>query len=333
MIVLLKELYIKISDERQKKKYIKYKHKVQREMIEELTSLPENEYEDFIKKTYKQRTSFDLDFANPETFTQKLQWLKLYGYPADYSKYVDKYAVKQYITETLGKQYIIPLISIDDKDHFYDSAEIDFDKLPKSFVIKCNHGSAYNFIVKDKDELSSSDIKKIKKTLNQWLSEQFAFKNGLEMIYKNVKPCIFIEKFIELSGCEELIDYKYFCFDGQPKVMYISNDIGKDPRTDFFDMDFNHLSIQARDPNADVTPTKPEKFDEMKKLAELLAKGTPHLRVDFYCVDSHVYVGELTFFHNSGFSPITPHEYEKLFGTWITIDQSKRDNNFKYRKQ
>lgn len=116
-----------------------------------------------------------------------------------------------------------------------------------------------------------------------------------------------------------MTDYKFFCFDGTPKIVYIGKDKADDPRTDFFDMDFNHLPIRMRDPNAEKMPRKPEAFEKMKSIAAELSKGIPHLRVDFYLINGHIYVGELTFYHCSGFAEVKPEEWNLIMGNWIKI--------------
>lgn len=145
-----------------------------------------------------------------------------------------------------------------------------------------------------------------------------------EWPYENVPKRIIAEELLENNDLQNgdsdaLLDYKWFCFDGEPKLMYISNDAGATPHTDFFDMEFNHLLIRMKDPNSDVLPEKPAQFEKMKELAATLSKGIPCVRVDFYVVNNQVYFGEMTFYHASGFAKIYPEEWNDKLGEWITL--------------
>lgn len=264
---------------------------------------------------YYIRTGKIMNWKNPQTYTEKLQWLKYYDRNPIYTEMVDKYKMKEFVTNRVGEGHIVPLLGCWE---CFD--EIDFDQLPDSFVLKCNHDSGSVIICESKAEF---DVEDAKKKLTSALSKD-AYSFGREWPYKNVPRRIIAEKYLgaesnEMGFC--LLDYKFFCFNGEPKVMYISNDKGNDPRTDFFDMDFHHLPIRMKDPNADVPPKKPKEFETMRELAKELSGGIPHLRVDFYVTNGSVYVGELTFFHNSGFTPIWPDEWNKKMGDWIELPQ------------
>ena len=253
-----------------------------------------------------------LNLKNPKTFNEKLQWLKLYDRKPEYTRMVDKYEAKQYIAERIGQEYIIPTLGVWDS---FD--EIDFDSLPNQFVLKCTHDSGGLIICPDKRCL---DIEAARRRITFSLKNNYYWSKR-EWPYKNVKPRIIAETYMEDTCDDALTDYKFFCFDGKPKIMYISKDHGKSPRTDFFDMDFNHLPIQVRDPNAEITPEKPQSFALMQKLASQLSEGIPHLRVDFYLINGKVYVGELTFYHMSGLSPTKPEEWNQRIGEWIKLPQ------------
>ena len=264
----------------------------------------------FIKWKYRVSMHESLNLKNPTTYNEKLQWLKLHNRKPIYTDMVDKYKAKEYIAERIGEEYIIPTLGVWDS---FD--EIDFDALPNQFVLKCTHDSGGLVIVKDKSQL---DKEKARKKIKKCLKRNF-FYSGREWPYKNVKPRIIAEVYMEDSADDALTDYKFFCFHGEAKIMYISKDHGKDPRTDFFDMEFNHLPILARDPNAEVPPTKPAQFEQMKHIAEILSKDIPHLRVDFYLINDKIYVGELTFYHMSGFTRVQPDEWNKKMGDWIDL--------------
>ena len=272
--------------------------------------------EKYLKKVFKLRMGKELNLDNPQTFNEKLQWLKLYNRKPEYTIMADKYLARNYIAEKIGEGHSIPLLGVWDNPE-----EIDFDALPDQFVLKCNHNSGLGMcICKDKSKL---DINKVRAELTKGLNENY-YLHAREWPYKDVPRKIIAEKYMkeEVNNGEEcLTDYKWFCFNGQPKLVYISKDNATVPCTDFFDMDFNHVNMRMKDRNSDVLPEKPVAFDKMKELATILSQGIPHLRVDFYYINGQIYVGELTFFHNSGFSKIHPEEWEYKLGEWIELPQ------------
>ena len=262
------------------------------------------------------RANFDgkrLNLEDPKTFNEKLQWLKLYDRRPEYTLMVDKYEAKIYAAKLIGDEYIIPTLGV--WDHF---DEIDFDSLPDRFVLKCTHDCGGLVICKDK---SLFDKTAAKKKIETSLKKNY-YKTLREWPYKDVKPRIIAEKYMEDSKTHDLRDYKFFAFDGVPRAMFIATErqnSSTETRFDFFDMDYQHLDFRNGHPNADILPPKPETFEEMKKLAGILSKGIPQLRVDFYEVDGHVYLGELTFAHWSGMVPFDPPEWDRQFGDWITL--------------
>lgn len=271
--------------------------------------------EDFLKKKYKIIFKKDLDLENPKSFTEKLQWLKLYNRKPEYTKMVCKYEAKKYVADLIGEEYIIPTLGVWDK---FD--DIDFDALPQQFVLKCTHDSGGLVVCKDKSKL---DKAKAKAKIERCLKRNF-FYYGREYHYKNVIPRIIAEQYMEDSETKELRDYKFFSFDGEVKAVFIATERGnsaKETKFDFFDADFNHLPFTNGHPNADVTPAKPKNFELMKELAGKLSVGIPQVRVDFYEVDGKVYFGELTFAHWSGLMPFEPEEWDYTFGSWITLPE------------
>ncbi len=275
--------------------------------------------EKYLKMMYWANTGKKLNLDNPITYNEKLQWLKLHCKKEEYSKMVDKYEAKKWIASKIGSEYVIPLLGV-----WETFDDIDFDLLPNQFVLKCTHDSGGLIICKDKIKL---DKEAAKKKIENSLKRNY-FLVAREYPYKNVKPRIIAEKYMEDTTCNEenencLTDYKFFCFDGNPKIVYIGKDHSKHATTDFFDMDFNHLPIKMRDPNAKTPPNKPIVFEEMKRLATKLSQGCPHLRVDFYLINGKIYVGELTFFHGGGFTEVKPEEWNYKMGEWINI-QSER---------
>lgn len=225
--------------------------------------MPDREY---LQRRFQAELGKSLDLDNPQTFNEKLQWLKLYNRKPEYTMMVDKYKVREYIAQTLGEEYLIPLLGVWD-----DPDEIDFDALPDQFVLKCNHNSGLGMcICKDKSKL---DISKVRAELRKGLKENYYIRHR-EWPYKDVPRKIIAEKYmVDDSNCGELTDYKFFCFNGVPKFMYISNDNSENATTDFFDMEFNHLDMRMKDPNSNVIPPKPYLFNEMKAIAEKLSQG------------------------------------------------------------
>ena len=272
-----------------------------------------------IKLIYRLCMGKSCDLDNPQTFNEKLQWLKLHDRNPLYTKLVDKYEVKKYVANIIGEEYIIPTYGV--WNHFED---VDFKNLPDQFVIKCTHDSGSVIVCRDKKTFDYDNARiKINKCLKNNL-----YWEGREWPYKDVKPRIIAEKYMEDEmDCEDnkkndLKDYKFFCFDGVAKALFIASDRqidGEEVKFDFFDADFKHLPFTNGHPNAEVIPAKPETFEKMKRLAEKLSKGIPHVRVDFYEVNGKAYFGELTFSHWSGFVPFKPEEWDKTFGDWIDL--------------
>lgn len=269
--------------------------------------------ERYIRIAYRARMGKKLILNPPQTFSEKLQWLKLYNRRPEYTDLVDKYKVKLIVAKIIGEEYIIPTLGV--WNHF---DEIDFDKLPNQFVLKCTHDSGGLVVCKDKSKL---DLKAAKRKIEQCLKNNF-FWGMREWPYKNVKPRIIAEQYMEDKQTHELRDYKFFCFDGEVKALFIATERmkeGEETKFDFFDENYNHLPFTNGHPNAAVLPQKPVCFDEMKVLAAKLSKGIPHVRVDFYEVNGKVYFGEMTFFHWSGFTPFVPEEWDYKFGDWISL--------------
>lgn len=253
------------------------------------------------------------NLKNPKTYNEKLNWLKLHDKNPIYTRIVDKFEAKEYVKNIIGDQYIIPTLGV--WDNFDD---IDFDKLPQQFVLKCTHDSEGLVIVKDKDKL---DKEMAKNKIESALKQNF-FYIGREWPYKNVKPRIIAEKYMEDHIDGELRDYKFFCFDGEPKAMFVASDRASDNvKFDYFDLNFNHLDIKQKYPHAEQPLRKPVTFEKMIELSKVLSKGFPHVRVDFYEVDGQLYFGELTFYHFSGFMPFEPNKWDKIFGDWIKLPQ------------
>ena len=224
---------------------------------------------------------------------------------------MDKYEVKQYVAQRLGEDHVIPLIGVWD-----DVEDINFDELPDQFVMKCTHDSGGLAICKDK---KAFDFEGAKKKISETLHHNF-YWTSREWPYKNVKPRVLVEKYMEDSETGETRDYKFFTFNGVPKVMYIATGRGTgETYGDFFDMEFNHIDMTIDHNQAPEPPQRPKNFEAMKAAAEKLAQGIPHVRVDFYEIDGQFYFGEMTFFHCGGFDVLHPDELNDEWGNWIEL--------------
>lgn len=264
----------------------------------------------FIKLNYRCRFGKKLDLDNPRTYNEKLQWLKLYDRDPKHTELVDKYEVRKFIKDKIGEQYLIPLIGV------WDSVEdIDFDKLPEQFVLKCTHDSGGVIICRDRSQFN---VEEAKKKLSYLMKRNF-YKLHREWPYKNVKHRIIAEKYMVDESGTQLKDYKFFCFNGEPKMMFVATDRNIDTRFDFYDMEFKHMDFKNGHENADKHIEKPTGFEEMKRLAAILSKGIAHVRVDFYDINGKVYFGEMTFFHWSGYVPFEPESYDYMLGEWIEL--------------
>lgn len=270
--------------------------------------------EAYLKRKYKACMGREIHLDSPQTFNEKLQWLKLHDRKPEYTTMVDKYAVKMYVADIIGEKYIIPTLGV--WNHF---DEIDFDKLPNQFVLKCTHDSGGIVICKDKNKL---DLKSAKKKIEKSLKQNY-YWSGREWPYKDVKPRIIAEEYMIDESGYELKDYKFFCFNGEPKMMFIATDRGSDTKFDFYDMEFNHLPFTNGHPNANKQIKKPKNYSTMLALSAKLSFGIPHVRVDFYNINGKIYFGELTFFHWSGLVPFEPEEWDYKLGSWLKLPERK----------
>lgn len=277
--------------------------------------------EQYLKRLFKIRLGYELNLASPITFNEKLQWLKLYDRKPEYSAMVDKFAVKEYVSNLIGKEYIIPTLYVWD-----DPDDIDFDVLPNRFVLKLTHDSGGIVICKDKTQLDKQEALNI---IKKSFRNEYFFE-GREWPYKNVKHRIIAEEYMEnsLSGniCNNenqgLIDYKVHCFNGVPKfILVCGNRYGKDGIVeDFYSIEWERLDIKR--PNIQNAPNgypKPELLAQMIELSKKLSDGIPFLRTDFYIINGKIYFGELTFFPASGFKPFVPQIWDKRIGDLLDL--------------
>lgn len=269
----------------------------------------------YLKMVYKIKTGKKLNLKNPVGFNEKLNWLKVNDVHPEYTDYADKIKVREIVKEKIGEDICFPLLGQWDR---YE--DIDFDSLPDQFVLKCNHDSASVNVVNDKSKINHKALKKFYKgrlKLN-------VYTIGREYPYKNIKPKIIAEKYMTPEGESDIKDYKFFCFNGKPEIMFIATDRSIDCKFDFFDMDFNHLDIENIHPQSGKTIEKPALFEEMKAMAEKLAEGMKFVRIDLYEIEGKIYFGEFTFFHGGGFWLFNPPEWEKKLGDMITLPEIQK---------
>ena len=278
-------------------------------------TLPEEQYERELCLWYKNATGKELNLENPQTYNEKIQWMKLYDSTPLKTRLADKYLVREWVAEKIGEEYLIPLLGVWDS---FD--EIDFDALPDQFVLKGNHGSGYNYIVKDKNVFDKLDAKA---KFDWWMRDNFAFRNGLELHYRDIKPKIIAEKYIQ-NGSNDLYDYKVFCFNGKAEsIMFLSERV-KRLKMAFFDRKWNKLPfVYDHLRNEDEIPC-PDNLDELLHLSEKLAEGFPHVRVDFYRLDDGTYIfGELTFSSAGGSCKWSIPEQDEIYGKLIELPKKQ----------
>ena len=252
------------------------------------------------------------DLKSPKRFTEKVQWYKMNYRNPLMLQCVDKFAVRKYVEEKMGDGGIL-----NDLYQVCDSAEeIDFPSLPEQFVVKTTDGGNGDnvLIVKDK---SSLNIPEAVRRIDLWRNKKY-YVVSREWAYKGLRPRIIAEKYLE----GEIRDYKFFCFDGEPRLMFVASDRfvpGEETKYDFFDMDWNRLDIRNGHPNASEPPAEPGCFGEMKRLAAELSRGIPQVRVDFYEAEGKVLFGEYTFYHWGGFMPFDPDAADLMIGSMFKI--------------
>lgn len=273
--------------------------------------------EKYLKARFRSVFGRELDLDRPKTFNEKLQWLKLYDRKPEYTIMVDKYLVREYIAETLGEEYLIPLLGVWDRPE-----DIDFDALPDSFVLKCNHNSGTGmYICKDKRQM---DKGKVIRGLNKGLKEDY-YLLGREWPYKDVPRKIICEKYMQDGVRDDLMDYKFMCFNGRVECVFVCTDrfSEKGLRVTFFDRYWNRMPFERHYPKADYEIAKPIGIEKMISLAERLAKDLPFVRVDLYEINGAVYFGELTFFPGNGYEEFEPEQWDETLGSWIELPKKK----------
>lgn len=270
--------------------------------------------EQYLRRKFKVKLGYDLDLESPKSFNEKLQWLKLNDHNSLYHLLVDKVRVKQYVSNIIGEEYIIPNYGVWD-----DPNQIEWDSLPNSFVLKVSHDSGGVIVCKNKCDV---DKEEIANRLKKYLKRDYYYSNR-EWPYKSVERKVLAEQLLLDPVNPELIDYKFYCFNGEPKYLYISKGLTNHQTASisFLTLDWKAAQFSRSDyKQFDVIPQRPECFDEMINIAYQLSEGFPFLRVDLYCVSHKVYFSELTLYPCSGMMPFEPKQYDYILGNLLNID-------------
>lgn len=278
----------------------------------------------YLKLLFRLKMGYRLDLKNPKTFSEKLQWLKLYNRKPEYTKMVDKATVKDYVADIIGSEYIIPTIGI-----WNTPDEIDFEQLPNQFVLKTTHGGGSSGVVICKDK-TNFDTKAARKKMARSMKQDI-WHVLKEWPYKDVKPRIIAETYMESSpDVNDLIDYKWYCFNGEPKYCQVIQDRKKKETIDFFDTEWNHQDfvglIPASGPtigSASIVPLRPKNLDIQIEIARKLAQGMPFSRIDLYEINDKEFFGEITLYPASGLGIFKPDQYNEILGKMLTLPDIK----------
>lgn len=269
----------------------------------------------YLKVMFYQRLGYWPNLKEPKSLNEKIQWIKLNDRNPKYSEYADKYKVRDHIKNTIGEEYLIPLIGV-----YNTPNDINFEKLPNQFVLKCNHGYGCNIICHDKSKL---DIKRTKSLLARWLKTDYS-QYKREYHYKAIKPCIICEEYMIDKKYKELFDYKFFCFQGEVEMIQVDLNRFDNHTRNLYDKNWNLLDLQISFPNnKEINLKKPEHLDKMILLAKELSREFPFVRVDFYVINERIYFGEMTFTSGAGFSRYNPICEDFRLGSLLTLNKNK----------
>lgn len=287
---------------------IYYEHRTNN-LIKRYKTESQKEICENLEEIYHKRVGLPLDLNNPRTYTAKIQRRKIYGIKPIFSELSDKYAVRAWVAERIGENYLIPLCGM-----WESFDQINFSDLPDKFVLKTNNASGTNYIVSDK---KSINLKLLKRKFDYWMKMEYWFAYGYEMQYKFIPPKIIAETYIQPEcGATDLRDYKFLCFDG--KVCFIWVDEGRyhNHRRFIFDSEWNLMPFNQMYPVEQQSIKRPDNLKEMITIAETLATGFDHVRVDLYNNNGKIYFGEMTFTNGSGFEAIVPSEWDEKLGEY-----------------
>ena len=275
----------------------------------------------YLSLRYRYATGKKIHWNNPKEFNEKLLWLMVHDHNPKYKVLVDKFEVKKYIAQLIGEEYVIPLLAVGER--FED---IDFDSLPNQFVVKCNHDSGGIVICKDKSQF---DYEAAKNLINSHLDKEF-YRITREWPYRDIKRKVIVEKYMEDQNNEsggELRDYKFYCFNGEPKFLYLSQGLTnhETAKINYVSLEWEKEEFYREDyKQFDVLPGKPTNFEKMIDLAKVLSQGFPFVRVDIYEINQKIYFGEMTLYPGAGITEFFPDKWNAVLGDYIDITQMKR---------
>lgn len=265
---------------------------------------------------YRLHTGKDIDLEHPKTFNEKIQWLKLYDSQPQKSRLADKFAVREYVSEKIGETCLIPLLGV-----WNSFSEIDFSLLPNQFVLKCTHASGTNLVVTDKSKLNYAEAKR---EFERWMDMDYSLMSGFELHYAEIVPRIIAEELLETEDGGDLRDYKVFVFHGRARLIQVDLDRNHTHRRNLYTPEWEYVPCSIKYPAApDILIDKPTCLEEMIRMAEILAEGFIHVRVDFYICGNRIFFGEMTFTHGSGIEPFVPEEYGLTMGEWMEIPKGE----------
>ena len=303
-----------------------WKKEIRRELKFERT----NKKEEYLKCWYYKKTGLKLDLDNPKTFTEKQQVLKLQNDNYIKTYCTDKYLVRSFIKNTIGEDFLIPIIKNNGKEYFYNAMEINFEELPNSFVIQCNHGAHMTHIVRSKDKLGKKGFFKLQKKLNKELQINYAYCHGYEMQYKNIKPCIFITQY--LANSNDLPDYKFFCFNGDMKYFSVDTNRFNNHKRTIFNKNYEMTYFQCPEYKMIDMKLDVNVLDKMQKITSELSLYFDFVRVDLYAVGEKIYFGELTFSSASGIAILNPYESNLDMAKYIDFSKIWKATKNPYEK-
>jgi|26BtaG_2_1085354.scaffolds.fasta_scaffold00021_78 hypothetical protein len=270
----------------------------------------------YLKILFYIKFGYRLDLKNPKTYNEKCQWLKLNYRNKDLIPLVDKFEVKKIVSDKIGEDFVVKNYGV-----WNSFDEISFDKLPNQFVIKTTHDSSGAIICKDKSKFNYEKVKAI--------VERNLIKNAYlpvrEWAYNYVKPRIIVDELIDTTGEEGLMDFKFFCFDGEPKLVVVERErIGKKVKADFYDMNCNHLDITQGGTQSGEILNKTEDFETMVSFAKILSVNIPHIRIDFFYTNKNIYFAEFTMYQHGGIQRFHPEKWDRILGDWIDLSKIKK---------
>jgi len=274
-----------------------------------------------IKHIFRKRVGYDCDLDNPRSFNEKIQWLKLHDHNPLYPLLIDKIRVKEMVSRELGAEYVIPMIG-----HGYSRfTDIPFDELPEQFVLKCNHDAASTIVCKDK---SSFDFEKAKRKIEKALRTNYYHYDGKQWGYKDIKPQVFVEKYMQNGKDAELNDYKFLMFNGECKCifLYAERFSGYGLKMNSYDSNWNLLPFTRHYLNTNSPIVKPDNLDKMLEVANKLAEMVHNdfVRIDLYDINGRIYFGEFTFYPGGGFEEFYPVEWDYVLGSWINLTEKTK---------